>query len=836
MTITLDPVLGVADAIRQICAPPPPPSRQWRTPGDLAIALDPRTVQTPALDVIDEALVDVGEGRINRLMISLPPQEGKALALDTPIATPTGWTTMGAIQVGDKVFDRQGEPCTVTWISPTWRGRPCYDVRTGDGEHIVADAAHEWVARLDRRSPEHIYETTTLARPRAKNAQITGPADLNLPDAALPLPPYVLGAWLGDGTSRAATITFADEEIAERIRDEGVPCRKSGYRYAWSLAPDDAGSRVGKARQDYASPVRRALISLGVWGNKHIPAAYLRGSAKQRLALLQGLIDTDGYVSPRGQVEFTSTNERLARDVQHLVFTLGAKATMARGRATVHGRDCGPKWRVKFYLADAAHLPRKAGRCKDSSVARIRYVWAEPTESVPVRCIEVDSPDHTYLAGRSLLPTHNSVRISRRFPEWLLTRNKDLRLAIVSYAHGVARRHGRSIRDDITTHPGTLDLAVSASSSAAHEWEIAGHEGGVYCVGIRGSLTSRPVDGLIIDDPYKDGEQADSEAWKETVREFWTEVAIPRLGPGSFVVIVQTRWRHDDLSGWLKDEDHRNRWRVINIPAQADHDPAKGEADPLGRQPGEYLRSARGRSVEEWETKKLEVGSRAWQALFQGRPSPPTGDIFNKTWWKEYHQPRWIVRDDGSYWVIGADEVVQSWDMAFKDLDSSDYVVGQVWARYGLQAYLIDEVHERMSFVETRKAVRRLAVKWPQATLKLVEDKANGTAVINSLNATVSGLVPVEPTESKLARARAIAPFAEAGQIFLPAPEIAPWIGAWIEEHAAFPRGSHDDRVDAMTQAINRILLAPILDGSLVVGAGDLDDDLDDDDNEISPW
>ncbi len=332
---------------------------------------------------------------------------------------------------------------------------------------------------------------------------------------------------------------------------------------------------------------------------------------------------------------------------------------------------------------------------------------------------------------------------------------------------------------------------------------------------------------LIIDDPYKDSEQADSEAWKETVRDFWTEVAVPRMGPGSFIVIVQTRWRDDDLTGWLKANDHDGLWRVINIPAQADHDPNKGEIDLLGREPGEYLTSARGRTTEDWDLKKKEVGSRSWNALYQGRPSPLSGDLFDKSWWREYDAPRWVERDDGSFWVIGADEVLMSWDMAFKDTDSSDYVCGQIWARYGLQAFLIDQVHDRLSFVETRKAVRRLAAKWPQAIVKLVEDKANGTAVINSLSSTVSGLIPVEPEGSKYARAAAVSPFAEAGQLWLPSPEVAPWVGGFIEEHASFPHGANDDRVDAMSQAINRMLLAPILDGSLVLEPSDFIDDFE---------
>jgi predicted phage terminase large subunit-like protein len=410
-----------------------------------------------------------------------------------------------------------------------------------------------------------------------------------------------------------------------------------------------------------------------------------------------------------------------------------------------------------------------------------------------------------------------SQRASRRFPTWMLKRNPELRIAVVSYAHNVARRWGRAIRDDISAHGSTLGMQVNPNSSAAHEWELLGHQGGVYCVGITGSLTSRPVDGLIVDDPYKNGEQADSLAWQEVVQDFWTEVAIPRLAPDAWVVVIQTRWRHDDLTGWLQSRDEGEHWRVINIPAQADHNPNKGETDPLGRKPGEYLISARGRTVAQWEERKREVGSRTWNALFQGRPTPTEGNIFQREWWQFYEQPQWVEHANGARHAVTFDQVIASWDMAFKSTDGSDFVCGQVWGRRGSRAYLLDQVHRRMTFVETCQAVRELAARWPQSTAKLVEDKANGTAVINFLARTVPGLVPVEPDGSKVARAAAVSPFVEAGNIFLPAPELCPWIGDLIEEAAGFPNSAHDDRVDALSQALNRLLISPLLDDQLVV-------------------
>lgn len=410
----------------------------------------------------------------------------------------------------------------------------------------------------------------------------------------------------------------------------------------------------------------------------------------------------------------------------------------------------------------------------------------------------------------SLAPQEGkSQRTSRRFPLWMLQRKPGMRVAIVSYAHNVARRWGRAIRDDIRQHGDRLGLAVHPGSAAAHEWQLAGHDGGVYCVGIEGSLTSRPVDLLIIDDPYKDGKQADSPAWQETVQNFWTEVAIPRLGPGVAVVIIQTRWRFDDLSGWLAEREDGTRWRVLNIPAQADHRPELGETDPLGREPGEFMASARGRTVEQWERRKLEMGTRAWTALCQGKPSPGEGLVFNRGWWRYFEQPQW-VEDDGVCHALSFDEIIQSWDMAFKDTDGADFVVGQVWGRRGSKAFLLDQVRGRMSFVDTCLKVRALSARWPQASAKLIEDKANGTAVINQLQATVGGLIPVQPDGSKIARASAVSPFVEAGDVWLPAAEVRAWVDGFVDECAAFPLSSHDDQVDAASQALNRLLLSAV--------------------------
>jgi predicted phage terminase large subunit-like protein len=364
-----------------------------------------------------------------------------------------------------------------------------------------------------------------------------------------------------------------------------------------------------------------------------------------------------------------------------------------------------------------------------------------------------------------------------------------------------------------------------------------GHDGGVYTTGVGGALTGRAVDLLIIDDPVKDRLQAESELYRERSWDWWTDVASTRLAPGAPVALILTRWHHDDLAGRLRKAEDGHLWKVINIPAVADHRPEKGETDLLDREPGEFMVSARGRTRKQWEAIKVRVGSRTWTSLYQGRPTPDTGNLFPSDRWARYTQPLWIPRGDGARIIPGLDsereELVQSWDFTFKDTKGTDYVVGQVWLRRGTQAYLLDMVRRRMSFTESCRAMLDMTARWPQAIAKLVEDKANGPAIINSLGSKVGGIIPVEPEGSKYARAVAVSPFVEARNVLLPDPnevEGTAWVTDLTDEARDFPQGKHDDTVDALSQAVHRLLLVPILSGQTFDEHDllpDLEDDLD---------
>jgi len=336
--------------------------------------------------------------------ILVAPQ--KALALDTPVATPSGWSTIADLRVGDEVFDEVGRPVLVTAKSPVWLS-DTYRVTFSDGACLVACGDHEWW--VDRRTTSSTYVETRVSTRQMVGRLVDGggarvfrvpvAAPLVLPAIDLPVDPYVLGAWLADGSSDDGRITGLDREIYDRISLAGYEVRQM---------------RVAKTVNVIGLKVQ--LRELGVLGNKHIPAPYLRASEAQRWALLQGLMDGDGYADARqGKCEFTTTRPALRDGVVELLHSLGIKHTVYEGLARMHGRVTGPKWRVNFAArADMPvfHLERKQSRLRPAGrpheqFRHRRVVAVERIEAVPTQCITVDSPRHVFLAGQEMIPTGN---------------------------------------------------------------------------------------------------------------------------------------------------------------------------------------------------------------------------------------------------------------------------------------------------------------------------------------------------------------------------------------------------------------------------------------------
>jgi deoxycytidine triphosphate deaminase len=350
--------------------------------------------------------------------------EGKALALDTPVPTPGGWRTMGDLEPGDVVFDETGAPTTIVDATPPMIGRPCREVTFSDGTRVVADAAHQWVTidkngRRYGRARTEIRTTDEIARTIRVNGEMNHHVPLAEPvqyptRLDLPIEPYTLGAWLGDGTTTAAAITSVDEEILEQISGEGYPVRRLAYApHLYSIGTTGRTRDAVTGRYERNGTLSSRLRDLGMREGKYVPRPYLEAGVGQRLALLQGLMDTDGFVDDvAGRCEFTSINERLADAVVELAASLGFRPIKSEGRATLNGVDHGPKYRIKFTPdRPVFRLGRKLARQKasDARFHRFRAIdVVREVASVPVRCIQVASPRGVFLVSRSFIPTHNS--------------------------------------------------------------------------------------------------------------------------------------------------------------------------------------------------------------------------------------------------------------------------------------------------------------------------------------------------------------------------------------------------------------------------------------------
>jgi len=382
-------------------------------------------------------LNDQGKFPYETILYSTVKKSGKALALDTKIPTPTGWTTMGELKVGDEIFGSSGKPTKVTFVTDVMENRKCYKMKFSSGDEIIADAEHQWsVSRRGGHSyawKSDIVMTTEQMIPDLvvqdyinskgyhtlnRRYKLTESHGIDLPDVDLPVSPYAFGCWLGDGDSRGGRLTIdeLDEEITERIMAEGDLIQKHPQKNrttAYSISDGTKGGSLEKKSRTFGGRLRH----LGVIHNKHIPVQYLRASVAQRYALLQGLMDTDGYVSIKGRCEFTSTNINIANGVSELLASLGIKNNIIVGEAKLNGRYISPKYRIHFqaYKTNPVfHLKRKYDRLKDaptksSKCNRVMIESIEEVESVPVRCIQVAAWDELYLIGTGFIPTHNTA-------------------------------------------------------------------------------------------------------------------------------------------------------------------------------------------------------------------------------------------------------------------------------------------------------------------------------------------------------------------------------------------------------------------------------------------
>lgn len=419
----------------------------------------------------------------------------------------------------------------------------------------------------------------------------------------------------------------------------------------------------------------------------------------------------------------------------------------------------------------------------------------------------VDGEQHYYIV--EMPPQHGkSTAITETLPSYYLMRHPDKRVMVVTYSQSLYIRAANKNRRHYQDLGNIFGLHLGKSTS--DEFDVAGHNGEAYFTSILGGGTGRPADLLIIDDPVKDAQAAHSPTIKQSVWDEWAATFSTRLQKGSSVIVIMTRWQTDDLAGRLLDSK-TYPWEEIKLPAIA-HDIPKGQTDEIGRHNGDPLCEPM-HPLKDLLAQKKNLGTHVFTALYQQSPTIEGGNIFKRDWIKYYVPDRAtmlrlkLTENDVKIMPRHLNETVTAWDATFKSKDNDDFVAGQTWSRRGAELYLRPGwCHKRLTFTQTLNAIRQQARMYPETGAKLVEDKANGPAILDVLQREIPGIVPVSPgADSKEARAASVSPNFEAGQIYVPHPLWHPEVEDLIEEWCGFPNMPHDDQVDSMVYAVRRL-------------------------------
>lgn len=400
-----------------------------------------------------------------------------------------------------------------------------------------------------------------------------------------------------------------------------------------------------------------------------------------------------------------------------------------------------------------------------------------------------------------------STIVSQAFPAWEWIRRPHLQYLTASYAKDIATRDAvdsRKIIESAIYQEAWGDRFEMTSDQNVKQRFENDKKGSRVVTATDAAGTGFGGNRIIIDDPVS-AKEADSESARAASIEWWKGTAATRLNnpKDDAIIVVHQRLNTEDLTGYImKNEDG---WDHLVLPMRYDPELAKttslGYHDPR-KVKGELLHPAR---LDEATVSAMEktLGSYHTAAQLQQSPTSRTGSVFKKSDWKFYH-----IRPE--HLISQMDEIIWSWDCTFKDGAGTDYVAGHCIGRRGADKYLLARVNERMGFSATQRAVLSSSKRFKKTIAVLVEDKANGPAVIDTLKSSVSGLIPVNPQGGKLARANAVQPQHEAGNFWLPAPEVefewqnlANGVHSFIDLFASFPQVQHDDDVDAWTQGVN---------------------------------
>ena len=425
----------------------------------------------------------------------------------------------------------------------------------------------------------------------------------------------------------------------------------------------------------------------------------------------------------------------------------------------------------------------------------------------------------------SVPPQHGkSFTVTETLPSWFLGKHPTDGVIICSYESELAEKFSRKNRDKYTNYACDIfGTGINPGAQGVALWET--DQGGTCrAAGLKAGITSYGCELFIIDDPIKNKDQAQSEVVIKKIHDEMGPSVQSRIHPGGKLIVIQTRWIDNDTIGYILKNWSEFVYKYINLPCECEDE----ENDPLGRKLGESLMGehlgdygipAKIRNDNEWlKSKKMLVktgdGEYTWNALYQGHPSAQNGNLFHSDWWQLYSREH-IKFTDFEYTLLSV-------DATFKKTETSDMVAITLWGIAQNHIYLWKLVNKRMGFVETVERIKRFTREYPQIDSLVIEDKANGSAIIDTLRYS-DGIPPIEPVNplgGKYSRAQAVAPFVSTLAVHIPndftysEEQEIEWddktdmngTEKYIEQHTKFPFMAHDDMVDSTSQALARLI------------------------------
>lgn len=796
---------------------------------------------------LERFMKDVEARKSPRLLLCMPPRHGKQLADDTPMLTSNrGWTTHGDLRVGDSVFSPSGSPTEVVAVSAP-ADQDC-EIEFSNGAVVRCHENHEWRV-YDRSARGNKWKTVSTAYLESRclnndgrfTIQMPVHAALEYPEADLPVNPYTFGAWLGDGTSTKSAISCAswDEDVFLAVQADGY-ARTSTYVH----------KDTGVLTAYFHGKLYRALKPF--FGEKKIPDVYKRASVRQRLDLIAGFVDTDGHVEHgTGRVRIATCSQYLRDDLVEVLTGLGFRPYVYEQEPTLSTsgiQGTKPVFYVGFQptMFIPTVLLRKKIRCM-AKQRRMGVVAVRRVEPCVGRCIEVAAPDGLYLAGKSLVVTHNSTLTSNFFPPWVLGHHPNWEIIAASHTQSLALKFSGFIRDllrDPSYQAVFPDTVLNPDSQSKEAWDTMAR-GGYLAAGIGTGITGRGAHILIIDDPVKDMEAADSVTIRDNTWEWYGSTAYTRLAPGGGVLGILTLWNEDDWGGRVievSESGEGDKFEIVRYPAinegyaevlhpdertiiqvPVTYSVGKGGAKtrneiviPPGhtliREPDSALHPARYDYEALMKIKKnyyARGNQRVWHALYQQAPSPEEGVFFTKGMFRFYSTaPSRRHRT-----------IYQAWDFAITEKQTSDYTVGvTILQDENDSLYVLDVTRFRED--DSHEIIERVldyARDW-DADMLGFEDGQIWKAMFPQFEKRCRERVmyptyeTLTPLTDKKVRAFPLRGRMQLGKIYFN--DQADWWEPLRKEMLSFQGGGkHDDQVDALAWAVRLTLshAAPVI-------------------------